>query len=227
MRALRCYCCESEATTEEHVPPRCLFPEEKDLQFGVNLRNTLIKVPSCAEHNLKKSGDDEHLMYVLTMNMSANLVGESHLTSKVYRAIRRRPALANRILAKSSPIVVHDPRTGEKRDTLAVEGDSKRIDGSLRQIALGLYRHHFGRNWTGSLRAIPEFFRHLRDGQADAWNAALAEASQYADALFANEVSYGANDAVFSYQVVAPNPQESVVMRLRFYGDCKVIVFFG
>lgn len=28
---LTCYRCDSIATTKEHVPPKCLFPEKKDI----------------------------------------------------------------------------------------------------------------------------------------------------------------------------------------------------
>ena len=44
-----CYMCEKESTSSEHVPPKCLFPEKKDLPDGVDLRKSLITVPSCDE----------------------------------------------------------------------------------------------------------------------------------------------------------------------------------
>ena len=58
-----CYMCTSAATSVEHVPPRCLFPEQKDLPIGVDLRKQLITVPSCDIHNSRKSKDDEYLFY--------------------------------------------------------------------------------------------------------------------------------------------------------------------
>lgn len=52
-----CYMCDLSATSVEHVPPKCMFPEFKDAK--VDLRRKLITVPSCDDHNAKKSRDDE------------------------------------------------------------------------------------------------------------------------------------------------------------------------
>lgn len=43
-----CYWCANEATSMEHVPPRCLFPEDKDVKHVYNkaFREHLITVPS-------------------------------------------------------------------------------------------------------------------------------------------------------------------------------------
>ena len=60
-----CYMCDEESTSSEHVPPKCLFPEQKDLPEGVDLRKSLITVPSCDLHNSKKSNDDEYYSIVL------------------------------------------------------------------------------------------------------------------------------------------------------------------
>ena len=61
----QCYMCSAESVTTEHIPPKCIFPEKKDLADGRDYRRNLITVPSCADHNLHKSGDDEYLLYVL------------------------------------------------------------------------------------------------------------------------------------------------------------------
>src|SRR6266850_2946355 len=111
--ATLCYCCEQLGTTDEHVPPKCLFPERKDLPAGIDLRRNLITVPSCPTHNLEKSGDDEYLMYVLTMNLPAEKIAEYHFSTKVLRGINRRPLLINRILAKTSPVTIHDTESDE------------------------------------------------------------------------------------------------------------------
>ena len=74
----KCYMCDGRATTDEHVPPKCLFPEEKDLPKEVSLRVELIKVPSCELHNTAKSKDDEYLLYVLCMNIANNAVAFQH-----------------------------------------------------------------------------------------------------------------------------------------------------
>lgn len=52
-----CYACENEATSVEHTPPKCIFPQLKDFPHK-NLRRNLITVPSCDRHNSAKSKDD-------------------------------------------------------------------------------------------------------------------------------------------------------------------------
>src|SRR5438105_2116110 len=52
------YCGERDATTEDHIPPRCLF--------GLPLPSTLIKVPSCFRCNNGASKDDEYFRMVLS-----------------------------------------------------------------------------------------------------------------------------------------------------------------
>lgn len=79
--------CDKEATTVEHVPPKCLFPEFKDA--GEDLRVNLITVPSCDDHNGKKSRDDEFLMVSLAGLIGNNSIGFQHYHGKIQRALKR------------------------------------------------------------------------------------------------------------------------------------------
>jgi hypothetical protein len=83
-----CYMCENPPTSREHVPPKCLFPESKDVK-GQNFRENLITVPSCDLHNSKKSKDDEFLMVSTAGIIGNNSIGYHHKLGKVDRAIRR------------------------------------------------------------------------------------------------------------------------------------------
>ena len=80
--------CTAEATTKEHVPPLCLFPEQKDMQ-GRDFRINLTKVPSCEEHNNNFSKDDEFLMVSIAGIIGNNSIGYQHKFGKVNRAIKR------------------------------------------------------------------------------------------------------------------------------------------
>ena len=210
----------------EHVPPRCLFPHSKDLPAGENLRKNLITVPSCDEHNREKSGDDQHLMHVLAMNLPAGAVGESLFATKVVRSIQRRPALAARMLSTAIPVVLRNPSTGEEVGTVAIQGDGERVSKTLELVARGIYFHHFGKAWAGPLRVVPEFFRWLIEENAVSWNASLEEVIALTEGIFANAPRHGANAGVFSYQVVETAIPGPVVMRMRFYGGCNVVAIF-
>lgn len=77
MTSRTCYWCSAPASTREHVPPKCIFPEPIDVADGTNYRGQLLTVPSCPIHNLAKSTDDEYLLCVLAMNILNNSVGHA------------------------------------------------------------------------------------------------------------------------------------------------------
>jgi len=214
------------ATTSEHVPPQCLFPKKKDLQAGLDLRRNLITVPSCEEHNLGKSGDDEYLMYVLTMSLPAGHVGVHQFLTKVARAIQRRPALARKVLAQSTPVVLHSAEFREPYETLAVSAD-ERLERTLEKIALGLHRHHFGVSWYGQMRVIAEFIHLTDEEEAPGGNEALKECCSYADKLFESVPFHGDNPSIFQYQAVGQTPEVPAVVRMHFYGGCRVLAIYA
>ena len=101
-----CYWCGKSATSTEHVPPKCLFPEEKDISkvYNKTFRNSLITVPSCDEHNLGKSKDDEHLLSCLTPVFGNNGVAYVHTKTKVKRTLERNKNLYKIIAEKNIKI---------------------------------------------------------------------------------------------------------------------------
>ena len=57
------YACRSAATTSEHIPPKMHLSRAVRMPLGgADLRRNLITVPSCEEHNLRKSGDARVLL---------------------------------------------------------------------------------------------------------------------------------------------------------------------
>jgi len=73
-----CYYCGTDASSKEHVPPKCLFPEKKDIADGMNYRKNLITVPSCDKHNSNKCKDDEYLQLIIVHGYFNNTVGRDH-----------------------------------------------------------------------------------------------------------------------------------------------------
>jgi len=63
--------CDANGTTNDHVPPKCIFPKLKD-SGGVNYRSNLIKIPSCEAHNLEVSGDDQVFFILIAMHANTN-----------------------------------------------------------------------------------------------------------------------------------------------------------
>lgn len=223
---MSCYMCNSKATSVEHVPPRCLFPEKKDLPQNIDLRKELITVPACDVHNSQKSKDDEYLLYLLVFGITANNVGKNHFLMKVMRSIVRSSGLVKKFTNVVVPVTVVDNQNGQSQKTVAMYIDTQRLYSSLDHIARGLYFHHYKEQWLGDLKTVPEFMLTSLDPEDPRnQNATLEEISKGADELFAPCAFLGENSEVFKYQVCELNSER--YMRLYFYEGCKVFVFFG
>lgn len=210
------------------MPPRCLFPEKKDLPEGVDLRKQLITVPACDEHNTSKSHDDEYLLYLLVINLPANQTAKNQFLTKVLRSIERNPGLIKKIMATPHPVIAVDKETGQEHHTVAINVDDARLDSALDHIARALYFHHFKAQWIGSVRTQPDFLLASFDPEKGQERNNLSEYMlEAADQLFADKAFHGANPDVFKYQVLEGNENVHVLMRLHFYNGCRVSVFFG
>jgi len=82
--------CASLATSREHTPPSCFFPEES--AFGRDLRKNLVTVPSCDHHNSKKSKDDEFFRAAILMATAQHSdAGRHQFFQKLLVASARMP----------------------------------------------------------------------------------------------------------------------------------------
>lgn len=219
-----CYMCSSPSVAPEHVPPKCIFPEPKDLPPGTELRKNLITVPACPDHNLKKSLDDQYLFYVLASSHPINQIGHLQAGSKLYRSIQHNPSLMNRMLSKSAPAIAVDQDGTFETRTLVAEGS--RLDSVFQMMGRALYFHHFERKWPHRIKVRPEFIFFLEGEKATEYNQALAEIRAIADAMFAPAKPVGKNPEVFRYWVVEDAPRNLCFIRLAFYGEAKVTLHF-
>lgn len=221
-----CYMCNKEGVTVEHVPPKCLFPEQKDLPDGKDLRRDLITVPACEDHNSKKSKDDEYLLYCLVMNLPANSIAENHFLSKIMRAIDRNASIINSIVENNAPVRVNDTETGEWFETVAVNVDTHRLYYALECMARALYYHHYKRQWSARVQIEPEFLLALGTPDDLHVNKRTETVAKSSNILFKEAIHYGKNPEVFTYQVFESDSKLPFAMRLHFYGRCRVTVAF-
>lgn len=199
-----CFACNNAATTREHVPPACLFPESKDVDGNQDFRRNLISVPACAEHNLSKSCDDEYFLWVLSTNLCANSVAKQQVSTKLRRANERRPALGKAILSKTQDVTVMDNQSGAEHDAVEVSLDRDRFQRVLDLIGLGLFQHHFGIRRVGGVRVHPDFIGYTDSSQMLNIDTDRLILFRAAEKLFTTEAKYGANPDVFWYQVHEP-----------------------
>lgn len=108
IQADKCYFCGKPATSAEHVPPKCLFPEQKDMD-GENYRKNLFTVPSCDKHNMQKSKDDEFLMACLAPVVGNNATAFIHTNTKLARTYLRNPRLIEKTILDSCKVNIVGP----------------------------------------------------------------------------------------------------------------------
>ncbi|MCE1061859.1 hypothetical protein LU646_28880 [Pseudomonas alloputida] len=136
-----CYMCSAIATSSEHVPPRCLFPEKKYLDETDDQRRDLITVPSCDKHNTQKSGDDEYLMYLFSMLPESSAYSRI-IFQKAVRAARRKPQLSEAIFRNQ--IVINEVE--------AYEVDRQRVDTSIGFVARAIFFNETNLKWFAPIQ---------------------------------------------------------------------------
>jgi len=206
--------CHRRATGKEHVPPKSIFPERKDLPPGVDYRRNLITVPSCDIHNSQKSTDDEFLYLVISSQIHANLEAQWHFSKKGKRAIGKRQSLMN-LFRRGFPIKIG----GEP--TIAFTIDRERFDKTQDHIARGLYYSHYSEKWLSQLVILSSSL--YADNQVvDKGHKIVAlTARKY----LSGKPKFGENPTIFFYQIHREENPLGIVVRMVYYGGFDVIAF--
>ncbi len=123
-----CYMCNKSATGLEHVPPKCIFPEDAEYRKG------LITVPSCDEHNCGKSRRDEYIKFIVLCTGGTNELVKSTFDS-VIRSFVRRPGLLPKFMPSLREVSIGGQETGQ------ITLDYARFQNEIKSIVRGLYYH--------------------------------------------------------------------------------------
>jgi hypothetical protein len=206
-----CYFCEKVASSREHVPPKSLFPKEKDLNDGVNYRKNLIKVPSCDEHNLKKCKDDEYLQLILVHGYFNNSAGREHFNRKIMRALARRPAILRALYSSKRPVTV------DAQPTVAVKIDRGRFNRVLEQICQGLHFFEFGNHWQDEIEIHSPLLLSMNEAESDKVNELVAKLSKVIIQKLSSCEKKGDNPDIFWYQMHVDKEKNRLIARMTFY----------
>lgn len=218
-----CYMCNAVATSREHIPPLCLFPEIKDTK-GINFRKNLITVPSCDIHNSKKSDDDEFLMLSLSGLLKNNYVGNFHQLTKANRALRRKNQdFINKEILRNYREHKITTSEGKCRTIFIGVPNVQRLHNSLKYIAYGLHLHEFNHKFEGEVHVILEFVEYT-DENTRTFIAFLKERFKSEDNL--NLPLRGDNPFVFHYQFHKADKMGIIGLRMVFYGTAEVYLAF-
>lgn len=217
----KCYRCDKLATSKEHVPPLCLFPEQKDL--GINLRKELITVPSCDEHNSSKSKDDEFLMVSIAGIVGNNSLGFLHTQTKINRALRRksRDFLNKAVMRNLKSTII---KTSEGKEFPIVYGnpDSQRLKECFKSIAYGLFYHENKKSFQGQIKILLGFLQY-EDLNHQTFFKFLKRRFDLEELALDKK---GKNPSVFQYQFCKPDEFGIIGMRLTFYSGTEVFIAF-
>jgi len=213
--------CGERATSKEHVPPKCLFPERGDMD-GEDYRVSLITVPSCEAHNSKKSQDDEFLMVSLAGIFGNNSIGYRHKFGKVDRAIKRSSRrLLDKVFIKKKKYLF-EAENNEFYEVIWGTPDQARLERCFEHIANGLYNHHFGRRFVGNVKILLGYLHHEESNSKQFVEFIRHRASIDLDGV----EKVGSNQDVFYYQFTAPDQFGIFLAHLVFYGGIDVYIAF-
>lgn len=213
-----CYRCAAPATSFEHVPPKGIFPEQKDLLY--DFRVNLIKVPSCELHNMKKSMDDEFLMICIASSTKANYAGYFHFKTKVLRALlRKHKHFMNQIIKNAESIYVNDGN-GNMIPVLKGQPDIERLKSCFELIAYGVYFAEYNSTFKGKVDVVPDFMIHETKNQESFIK--LLEYSFEKDK--SKLLRKGENSDIFYYQFTEPDKFGLISLKLTFYENINVYI---
>ncbi|MBZ6767811.1 hypothetical protein FMJ84_15970 [Klebsiella oxytoca] len=211
-----CYYCGELATSVEHVPPKCFFPEGQ--------REELFTVPSCNIHNNNKSHDDEYVKVMLTT--SANVMFKSVLKpviDKSFRALDRSPGFASAVFKNPEPAAIHFA-DGRQIMSTSHEIDLDRFYSFFDSLGRALYFHHEKKIWNGGVRIAPHFLLNDTPEEKD-----LQMHNELIE-LFDRANSWGKNKSIFYYNFVTVYSDEKIkdiilyVLTVCLFDEFKVSI---
>jgi hypothetical protein len=211
-----CYICSSQQTTDDHIPPQCIFPEKKDLPPSVDYRKNLITVPACADHNLRRSNDDEYLLYMLASNANVNDAGLRQWLTKARRALSNFPG-KKRWFPNLRPLMVR----GVLRGGFSV--DAARLVSQFERIARGLYFFDHRRPWSRDVDIFTSLIISVGGPQSIQHNQTMHEAARLARIVVSREPRLGENPEIFYYQIKLTDDGSGFLMLMVFYGGIEVV----
>lgn len=210
--------CELEATSVEHAPPKCLFPERKDVPDGIDFRVNLITAPSCEKHNSSKSHDDEYLLHVLSGSFTSSPVGLTQFITKVRRAFEKAPSKASSFIRRYEPVLLKRHTDDEWEQGAQVIVEAERLDLVLGNCARALYFHETAQKFVGSVQVITAFTMYLNTE----YQASITSKVDVTKADFASKPLKGENPNVFWYKF--EENVDTAIFFMSFYSSSEVLV---
>lgn len=210
--------CLERATSKEHVPPRCLFPESKDVTTAKDYRKNLLTVPSCDQHNSLKSKDDQFLLLILLLHFKNNEVGKSHLAGKLFRTLERRSKLIG-VLSDEQKIIVN----GSESSSFRI--DRERFNIALERIARALHFAEYCERWSERIIINTPSLFDVQSRNFFEVNLRQQELNLVLDQYMSPTSVKGENPEVFRYQIDKDPETKQLLIKMVFYNGFVVYAY--
>ena len=214
----QCYMCDSEASSREHAPPLCIFPEESDMADGSNYRKNLITVPAWDKHNLEKSHDDEYLHLLVVHGYFNNPLANKQFKTKLARAFSRRPALLAAFHSDRTPVTI------DGIETVAVTIERERFERSIDMLVRALYHYVFNRRLTMRPRIHTPLLLDIDGEGAEETNEMVKNFCLAVRTHLNDKQQYGCNPDIFWFKIDHSQKRNLVSCHMQFYGGFDVFV---
>jgi hypothetical protein len=201
-----CYLCEKSATSKEHVPAKCFFPDDS------SYRKQLITVPSCEKHNEGTSADDEYVRNMISGFVLNNNVSFQQFFAKVVKSV---------MLNRGAAGILKKIKT-DKGFVKGIQIDRSRFDKIIRKISYALFYKEFKTQWNRKLIVLS---RHLLFEDLKSDN--FAKIIDFAERNLPPLIEEGENPKVFKYSMLKDkNNIQNSMIRMTFYEGftCWIIV---
>lgn len=210
-----CYMCDAIATSREHVPPVCFFPEQKDIKR--DLRKNLITVPSCVTHNSEKSDDDAILCAIVLMIADKSGVAHHLFCDKFLKAVRRKPHVYRQCFTDRG--WVNDMQAG------AFQIDRERFRICMDRMTRAIFRYEYGWSWPERiLMETPKLFTGIIDGRVLVDHNRMTALAGI-KILMSVLPEKGCNPEVFFYRSLFDESQQIFALEVCFYESVDVYMF--
>ncbi len=209
-----CYICGEQATSVEHAPARCFFPEDR--------RVNLTTVESCATHNEDTSKDDEYVRNIIAMSIGNNQVALTHFLQNCMRSFNRSPRLFQATTGINKRVYIAETEHSNIQPTYAFSIDRDRINLVMRKIAYATFFKKYEMPWNRELAIGTEYLR-TSDMKADDFGLLIQEAKR----LIGAPTYEGNNPEVFKFsflQTESDDVNEQLLI-MSFYEGFEAWVF--
>jgi hypothetical protein len=157
-KPFKCYMCDADGITREHVPPVSFFP--------IGYRENLVTVPACHEHNTKNSKDVEYVRNIIVTHITTNETARGHFQNMVIRSFKHSPKLLTQTFDNVTSKIINGDETG------VIRLDMPRFKLVMNAIAHAIFYKEFDktypRDWEIFSRSLLSAST-LYEGVPDGW----------------------------------------------------------